>query len=65
MCVCVHMFHVSFVLCLHGHHTTSALLKQDHLNECQEAALTHMQLSVAVIAKDNCRQNNVHTEYRS
>lgn len=41
-----------------------ALLKEDHLNECQEAALSYMQLIVAVIAKDNCRQNNVHTKDR-
>lgn len=38
------------------------LLKQDNLNECHEAALSYMRLSVAVIAKDNCRQNNVHAE---
>lgn len=34
-----------------------ALLKRDRLNECQEAVL-----SVAAIAKDNCRQSRVHTE---
>ncbi len=68
VCVCVHA-HASCTsaFCPSPAQTLNhiAWLKQKHLNECQEAALSYMQLSVAIIAKGNCRQNNVHTEERS
>lgn len=39
-----------------------ALTKEDHWNKRQDAVPSASQLSMALITKDNCRQNNVHTE---
>lgn len=66
MCVCVraHCFtHMCLLPAWTPHHL--ALVRQDHLNERQAAPLSSMQLDVALIAKDNCRQNDVHSEERS